>query len=614
MEKDRSIDFPIYKTSRVQTGAKREAGKAQVSCILLVASALWFGLRIGYPTRGITEAPILRTDKIGWTSCGDGYECGRLLVPLDYLGGTPGYADLSVGRLLAKNTTAKLGSLFVNPGGPGGSGMSFLFRAGPFLADLLDNRYDIVSWDPRGINGTSPGVNCYDSQTAQDIAFGHTNTDIGFEARNLSDPIDRAVYTQQARKADAENAVIVELCLNRTGEALRHVGTATVVLDLELLSRVIDGPEKPVNFWGFSYGTVIGEYFVNMFPHRVGNVAIDGVVNPEMWATVGVHEWTQSILVDTEKTYTNFLKACEDAGPARCALNTNETSTDADIREAVGNFINDLYLRPLPVPLGKQPYILTSGMVRNIILVHMYRPRTWATLAELLAAAMRRNGAPIADVLINTVEVDVTKKAKTAMANEAILCIDGPELGGLGGLDPLEAVEAIVQQNVLGYEKIANYFSSHEIAMCHHWKPREAERFTGPFNHTDLANDILIIGNTADPVTPLMNARAVNKMLPQSRLIIQDGNGHCSIALTSICTVKAIRGYFLDGVLPPNGLVCEVVEQYFPDNSAPTAAETWLRSEAFTSEADIRLAGTMRSLGQAMEQSVGLYRRPKQLP
>jgi hypothetical protein len=93
----------------------------------------------------------------------------------------------------------------------------------------------------------------------KDIAFSHTYQDVGFEARNLSDPVDRAVYAQQVRKADAENAVIAQLCLNRTGEALRHVGTATVVRDLELLSRVIEGPEKLVNFWGFSYGTVVGE-------------------------------------------------------------------------------------------------------------------------------------------------------------------------------------------------------------------------------------------------------------------------------------------------------------------------------------------------------------------
>ncbi|KAG8734351.1 hypothetical protein FRC12_018548 [Ceratobasidium sp. 428] len=221
---------------------------------LVVALCHWCVGTGGYSViscRFPVQAPFPRTDKIQWSACGDGYECGRLLVPLDYQNKTSGYANLSVGRLLAKNTTSRLGSLFVNPGGPGGSGLSFLYRAGPALAELLDDRYDIVSWDPRGINGTTPGVDCFASQTAQDIAFAHTNTDVGFEARNLSDPIDRAVYAQQVRKADAENAVIAELCLNRTGKALHHVGTATVARDLELLSRVIEGPETPVNFWGF---------------------------------------------------------------------------------------------------------------------------------------------------------------------------------------------------------------------------------------------------------------------------------------------------------------------------------------------------------------------------
>lgn len=88
---------------------------------------------------------------------------------------------------------------------------------------------------------------------SQDIAFSHTSNAISFEVRNLSDPADLAVYLQQVRKSDAENAVTAKLCLNRSGEALRHVGTATVVRDLELLARVIEGPEKPVNFLGYRY-------------------------------------------------------------------------------------------------------------------------------------------------------------------------------------------------------------------------------------------------------------------------------------------------------------------------------------------------------------------------
>ncbi|KAG8748339.1 hypothetical protein FRC10_005886 [Ceratobasidium sp. 414] len=561
-------------------------------------------------------APIPSPDKIEWSACGDGYECGRLLVPLDYQNKTSGHADLAVGRLLAKNTTARLGSLFVNPGGPGGSGMSFLYRAGPALAELLDGRYDIVSWDPRGINGTTPGVDCFASQTAQDIAFAHTYSDIGFEARNLSDPIDRAVYTQQVRRADAENAVIAELCLNRAGEALRHVGTATVVRDLELLSQVIEGPETPVNFWGF-------RYFVNMFPHRVGNVAIDGVVlnlsgttyrilcfGQQRGLTSGenVSSWTPA---PTLGTYSNFLKACADAGPTRCALSTNETSTAPAIRKAVDKFLDDLYERPLPVPLGEQPYILTSGMVRNLIFTNMYRPRGWTTLAEQISAAMHGNGAPVANAVLNTVELNTTVRAATALAIEAVTCVDGPDLRDV---DPRKAVEATIEENVATYEKVSTHFAGIEVSMCHHWKPREAERFIGPFNHTTLANDILIIGNTADPITPVVNARAVNRMLPQSRLVVQDGSGHCSLAMASTCTGRAIRGYFLDGVLPPNGIVCDTVEKLFPGVAAATAdAKVWLNEEANVSEEDVQLAERMRKLGQAMEPFVGLHKKPKRL-
>ncbi|KAG8734352.1 hypothetical protein FRC12_018549, partial [Ceratobasidium sp. 428] len=259
-----------------------------------------------------------------------------------------------------------------------------------------------------------------------------------------------------------------------------------------------------------------------MFPHRVGNVAIDGVVDPVLWATTGAYEWGKWDLVDTERAYSNFLKACADVGPSRCALSINETSTAPAIRKAVEKLLSDLYERPLPVPHGEQPYILTSGMVRGWIFANMYRPRGWATLAEQLSAAIRGNGAPIADVVMNTVELNTTVKAQTALAIEAVTCVDGPDLRDV---DPHKAVEAIVEENVATYEKVSTYFAGIEVSMCHHWKPREAERFVGPFNHTTLANDILVIGNTADPITPVVNARSVNRMLPQSRLIVQDGSG-----------------------------------------------------------------------------------------
>ncbi|KAF8757709.1 TAP-like protein [Rhizoctonia solani] len=591
----------------VQHGQRRAvAGKLWLAASTLVAG--WHLHRFACkPSMHMPpQSPIPHTDNIEWSSCGDNYECGRLLVPLDYHNESLGHADLAVGRYLAKNKTSRLGSLFINPGGPGGSGMSFLYRAGPALATLLDDRYDIVSWDPRGINGTTPGVDCFASQTDQDIAFSHTYQDVGFEARNLSDPVDRAVYTQQVRKADAENAVIAQLCLNRTGEGLRHVGTATVVRDLELLSRVIEGPEKLVNFWGFSYGTVVGPDFMgNNRCLRMGKI---------------------HTRLSIRTAYTNFLDACAEvsagldrsisvlimnkAGPERCALNTNERSTAQAIRKAVEKFIDDLYERPLPVPHGEQPYILTSGMVRNLLFINMYRPRSWPALAEQIAAGINGDGAPITNAVLNTIERNSTKKAQTAMAIEAVTCVDGPELYDV---DPHKAVEAIIEENVQTYGQVSTHFAGVEVSMCHHWKTREAERFVGPFNHTTLANDILVIGNTADPITPVVNARTVNRLLPQSRLIVQDGSGHCSLAMASTCTAKAIRGYFLDGVLPPNGIVCDTIERLFPEKSAPAEAKAWLNSEASFSEADTRLAEVVRDLGMAMEPFVGLHKKPKSL-
>ena len=111
----------------------------------------------------------------------------------------------------------------------------------------------------------SPRVECFDSQTDQDLFALNTIQETGLEFRNLSDPLDLAVYTANVRRADARNAVLVQRCHETSGKILRHVGTATVVRDLEYMSRLIEGENAPVNFWGFSYGTIIGNYFVNMW-------------------------------------------------------------------------------------------------------------------------------------------------------------------------------------------------------------------------------------------------------------------------------------------------------------------------------------------------------------
>lgn len=109
-----------------------------------------------------------------------------------------------------------------------------------------------------------PRVECFNSQTAQDIFYSHTQQEVLLEWRNLSDTIDREVFMKNVRQNDANNAALAKLCLEKSGDILRHVGTATVVRDIEFMSNAIQGEDQPINFWGFSYGTVIGSYLVNM--------------------------------------------------------------------------------------------------------------------------------------------------------------------------------------------------------------------------------------------------------------------------------------------------------------------------------------------------------------
>ncbi|KAG8958278.1 hypothetical protein FRC03_009292, partial [Tulasnella sp. 419] len=345
IKKPKAVDLPLpTNKSDVESGNKRRIrGKAVIYLAAIAAMAFLGRDHLPLPPSEFDPFSDLDTGalsslsfgifggskksgKIEWKPCGEeGFECGRFEVPLNHLNTSFGAtASLSVARLLAKNRKQRVGSVYVNPGGPGGSGVNFLFRAGRSLSKILDDRYDIVSWDPRGVNETTPRVTCFDSQTAQDLFLIHTAFYTPLETRIITKTVngparselDMELLKDQLKIVDAQSEALGNLCWevsqekSKDADGFWHVGTATVVRDLEALAREIDGVGEPINFIGYSYGTAIGSYLVNMFPHRVGRVVIDGVVDPVVWSQVHVHEWPKLDFVDTEKDYLNFIKAC----------------------------------------------------------------------------------------------------------------------------------------------------------------------------------------------------------------------------------------------------------------------------------------------------------------
>ncbi|KZT53799.1 alpha/beta-hydrolase [Calocera cornea HHB12733] len=533
---------------------------------------------------------------IKWTKCDDvilcatfeygfvmhsgwiGSDLSQLSVPLNHLDPEAGTATLALAKYPATSKVEnRLGTLFLNPGGPGGSGVNLVYRTGVNISQLLDGRYDIVSWDPRGINGTTPRIECFGTQIEQDLHYIHTAQEAPLSIGNLSYETDIAILSHQLKLEDARNEALVKLCVERSGaENLRFMGTSNVVRDLELLATTLEG-DKPVNYWGFSYGTVVGSYFTNMFPDRVGRVVIDGVVHLLTWFP----EYFSSMY----DTYQGFLRTCVEAGPSRCALAKDNISF-AELSESIEDWLAKLYDRPLPVPYAKRPGVLTKGHA--------------TAQAEILGEAMSGNATRMLDFVQNDVELDQSKIAQTAMAFIAVACTDSPPYTDEEREHDIEEMIDSIRASF----KVAPHFASMDFPdLCHLWPVEQNERFTGPWNHT-LSNDILIIGNTNDPVTPLRSARHVHEWQKNSVLIHQDGFGHCSLAQTSYCTHNILRSYFLNGTLPSEREVfCSVDEPLYPISGEEADFSASMMDGM--SDEDRRVMNIVQSIGKDLEGLFG---------
>jgi len=336
--------------------------------------------------------------------------------------------------------------------------------------------------------------------------------------------------------------------------------------------------------------------YILRFPERVGRIVIDGVVDPELWANTRAVLWAKVFYSDTEKVLGNFAEECAKAGENRCPVASHGDARE-DILNKLDTFIEYLYEHPVAVSHASRPGILTSSMIKAMLFTFMYRPRDWPELASFLASSMAGNGTSVVEYFVKDVQLNRNISAATVGANVAVICTDSPDHSGMSDDEIMEEMF----QETIAFQAASPHFAGLDVPVCQHVHVKAAERFTGPFNHT-LANDILIIGNTADPVTPLRNAVVVNKLLSNSsRLVVHQGSGHCSLAMVSACTVKTIRGYLLEGVLPPNGLLCPVDEKLFPDKKAGFGRPDWLEESSLVESAeDIQLLETIRLLGREL--------------
>ncbi|KAG8721708.1 hypothetical protein FRC09_007499 [Ceratobasidium sp. 395] len=513
-----------------------------------------------------------RSQGINWAPCegNETLDCTRFEVPLDWHDETAGKASLAVARYRATKQP-KIGTLFVNPGGPGGSGVDMILGGADDVMSAAGGQYDIVSWDPRGVGKTVPRADCFSSGTEENSFWEETIPRAGLEARgNFTDQRDLDAFYAQVPEVDKLLAELGERCLAYSPNTFQYIGSAAAVRDMVAMHDILEGPEKPVDYWGLSYGTIIGIYFVNMFPDRVGRVVIDGVLDPVYWANKPAYEMWGVKTESTDEAFTGFVSACAAAGPAGCAL-AQKGSTADSLRQGIRDLLNAAYdYRRSVGPTAE----VTSSAIRGKLYLGMYTPTRWPQLAQDLAelnAAFSNltSSTPLKARSLQPMDSALRNRQTSNSSSEdpapdyafqAVTCGDAMDAGNTTTKDVFDFLVYVTQT----VSQMFGPWWGDAGLYCHQWPVRAVERYSGPWNK-QLSNSILVIGNEADPVTPYISAKRVADALGDSAILVeQDDYGHLSLAMHSSCTTAIIQNYFLHNQLPSADQFCGTNQVLFP--------------------------------------------------
>ncbi|KAK7682660.1 hypothetical protein QCA50_014043 [Cerrena zonata] len=488
--------------------------------------------------------------------------CGYIIVPKDYFNASAGTAKIALSKL--KATGDRLGTVLYNPGGPGGKAKSLIARRGDFVQIQIGTRYDIIGFDPRGVGETEPTVRCFDNNFTHADFKRNTVLERSYDfATNQSYDEMRDLIIEQEKESDVLVRTQFSRCVKKLGEDLKYMGTSTVVRDIDFITRTLEGEDALINYYGGSYGSILGQYLVNMLPDRVGRVGIDAIADATLWSTKPPYQWYDQWLNQSEKAYNVFLSHCFDAGHEACPLVISGDESPSDIDLRLEAFHDSLFYEPLAVPDAIQPGVLTAGRSRLYITIALEIPGIWPKVAKEFAEAIAGNGTG----LLNGISW-WNNLIYTDMERIAITCNDVKPF-------PSPSTEEIVDGYLNVYHKVSRFVfgvvTSEPDAGCQYWPYTPPERFDGPWNHT-LRNPMLIISSTADPVTPA--GKQVDELMgSSSRLLLHDNPGHAGFAVPSLCLTKHTTAYFEEGILPPEGTICPLDVPLFPNGTNSLSAE-----------------------------------------
>ncbi|MFT4009683.1 MAG: alpha/beta hydrolase [Nocardioidaceae bacterium] len=456
--------------------------------------------------------------KLTWKSCQDDFECSSYQVPLDYDHPDKGTITLKMLKAPASDQKNKLGTMLVNPGGPGGPAQDYAAGGASYWGKALRRNYDIIGVDPRGVAASDP-VDCV--------------TDAQLDEIIESDPTPDT--PQEWKRDDKLNQMFFSGCMKRDPEVATHISTEEAARDMDVLRGILG--ETKLTYFGASYGTFLGGTYADLFPERVGRMVLDGAIDPSQttvqMSLVQAHGF--QVALDA------YLQDCVDKG--NCYLGD---SVEAGQRR-IQKFFEQVDQQPMQVDAVDRE--LTEGTALYGVILPLYNKDYWSYLDQALGAALKGEGLQ----LLALADAYTSRGPGGQFLNNSFQAL--PVVNCLDYDDPISQERAIGL--IPRFEKASPTFGRafvSDLSSCAAWSFQSGKK--GATLQATGADPILVVGTTRDPATPLSWAKALSAQLDNSVLLIRDGDGHTGYNAGNQCTDDAIESYLVEGKVPADNTRC----------------------------------------------------------
>src|SRR3954447_20912914 len=536
--------LPMLQKPLIRPAARRAAVlPLLVTLLTLLGTTV---ARAGEAT-GAPGQPVVPT--LGWRACGlsddaaaADVQCAVADLPMDYDDPSGKQVHIAVAKVPAVDQAHRIGSLFFNFGGPGGPSVDYLQSAGAGIFAALNQRFDIVGFDPRGVGQSTPSIDCKANQETQ-----------GIYSEPFPTPLDIDV---DAYVAKAQS--YVDACVANNGDILSHVSTANVARDMDALRAAV-GDDR-LSYLGFSYGTFLGSTYAALFPDRYRALVLDGPVDAEGYINDPMSDIAEQT-AGFEHALSRFFEACAVDQTACSGFGGTSPSMAYD------NLVAAADVTPIPADgYAADPRPVTGDDIRTATISLLYAKFLWGDLAAALAEAAAGDASTLRALVDSYYgrNDDGTFDPSTDRYFT---------IGATEQRYPQGDLSVYLDRGAESWASFPHFWSNSGYAEISYalWPARDEDAFAGPFAVPASSPAPLVIGTTYDPATPYAGALRLVDEMGNARLLTMDGDGHTAYT-QSACIDGATNAYLFDGTLPAAGTVCQQETPFVAPEPVPAAA------------------------------------------